>query len=278
MKLPELLHVPAIELIEPNFQSLISDTYTEEILLAAGKEAKLVVNEKGWPILLALKSGETWSGAVFVLRAPVIEIIEKFEGIDGETIEIDTETLIKAVREYYLDILCADVPPAIEDFSADRAEKVKSLLAEVWGNGAGENCLDCGCGSGLGAVALRSLGYTPVCCDIDPALLALGISKERLKKEETMCVDARYASCYLPPCPYGLALMAGTINDFTAHIWQEVLDELVETCEQVLITVESEKEAQMVSSWLAAEDRKITIFENERDAFYDRWVCLISPA
>lgn len=276
MKLHELLGIPSIELIEPTFESLINEAYTDEILLETGTEAKLVINEKGWPALFALKSGENWRGGVFILRPPVVEIIEKFEEIDGGSIELDTETLMRSVREYYMDMLCEDVPPAIEDFSPDRASKVKELLSEIWGEGFGEKCLDCGCGSGMGALILRSLGYSPVSYDNDASLLRLGIGSKRLKAEETLCIDARYASFYVPRCQYGLALMAGSISMHTAHIWKDILEELMEQCQNIIVTVESEKEAKIVKEWTESSGRKTSLMENERDGFYDRWVCLIS--
>ena len=276
MKLHELLGIPSIELIEPTFESLINEAYTDEILLETGTETRLVINEKGWPALFALKSGENWRGGVFILRPPVVEIIEKFEEIDGESIELDTETLMRSVREYYMDMLCEDVPPAIDDFSPDRASKVKELLSEIWGEGSGEKCLDCGCGSGMGALILRSLGYSPVSYDNDASLLRLGIESQRLKADETLCIDARYASFYVPRCQYGLALMAGSISMHTAHIWKEILEELTEQCRNIIVTVESEKEAQIVKEWAESSGRETTLMENERDGFYDRWVCLIS--
>ena len=276
MKLHELLDIPSIELIEPTFESLINEAYTDEILLETGTEAKLVVNEKGWPVLFALRSGENWRGSVFILRPPVVEIVEKFEEIDGESLELDTEVLMKSVREYYVDLLCEDVPPAIDDFSPDRAEKVKELITEIWGEGSGEKCLDCGCGSGMGALVHRSLGYSPISYDNDASLLRLGIESERLKADETVCIDARYASFYVPRCQYGLALMAGSISMHTAHIWKDILEELTGQCQDIIVTVESEKEAQIVKEWAESSGRKTSLMENEKDGFYDHWVCLIS--
>lgn len=276
MKLHELLGIPSIELIEPTFESLINEAYTDEILLETGTEAKLVINEKGWPALFALKSGENWRGCVFILRPPVVEVVEKFEDIDGDTVELDTETLMNSIREYYMDLLCQDVPPAIEDFSPDRASKVKELISEVWGNGAGEKCLDCGCGSGMGALILRDLGYSPVSYDNDASLLHLGIESGRLKADESICIDARYASFYVPNCKYGLALMAGSISTHTAYIWKDIIEELIEQCQNIIVTVESEQEAGIVKEWAELSGRKTKLMENERDGFYDHWVCLIS--
>ena len=276
MKLHELLKVPSIELIEPDFESLVSTQYTDEILLEIGTEAKIVINEQEWPILLALKNEECWKCSIFILRPPVVDLIDKFEYVGGEVLKYDTEIIMKAVREYYIDMICASVPCAIEDFSSKRAEDVKDLIKEIWGEGQGEMCIDCGCGSGMGALALRNLGFSPVCYDNDPSLLHLGVETGRLKADESMCIDARYASFYSPRCRYGLALMAGSISAYTSHIWKDILEELIGQCQNVIVTVESENEAQTVKSWAEALEKKVTLKENERDGFYDRWVCIIS--
>ena len=62
----------------------------------------------------------------------------------------------------------------------------------------------------------------------------------------------------------------------TAHIWKEILEELTEQCQNIIVTVESEKEAQIVKEWAESSGRETTLMENERDGFYDHWVCLIS--
>lgn len=274
MKLHELLGIPSIELIEPDFESLVSTQYTDEILLETGSEAIIVINEREWPIFLALRNGDCWRGSVFILRPPVADLIDKFGDIGGEYLKIDTETMMKAVRGYYMDKVYAMVPTAIEDYSVSRSDDVVELINEIWGPGNGELCIDCGCGSGMGAVALKKLGYSPICYDNDPSLLCLGIETGRLQREETICIDARYASFYVPRCKYGLALMAGSIGTYTAHIWKDIIEELMSLCQHLLITVESEKEARIIKEWIT--DRAVEIRENTRDGFYDRWVCIIS--
>ena len=68
---------------------------------------------------------------------------------------------MKAIRKYYSRRLCSSVPPAIDDFSDDRAEKVVDLLSDIWPDQHGAECLDCGCGSGMGSLALRRSIYRP---------------------------------------------------------------------------------------------------------------------
>lgn len=183
---------------------------------------------------------------------------------------------MRATREYYSLELLADNPPAMEDYSPEREKLVRALLAEVWGDRKGATCLDCGCGSGMGSVALREVGINTLAFDNDPTLLSLGLSKGRLMPEETMMIDATLAGHYIRPTELGLALMAGTINDFTAMIWRGILHELMDLTAETMVTVESEREAELVRMWALGEKRKVRVFENKNDSFYDRWVCLIT--
>jgi hypothetical protein len=128
----------------------------------------------------------------------------------------------------------------------------------------------------MGSAVLREIGIDSLAYDNDPTLLALGLSKGRLVPEETMLIDATLAGHYLRPAELGLALMAGTINDFTALIWRSIIKELVDLTAETMVTVESEKEAELVKMWALGEQRKVRVFENQNDRFYDRWVCIIS--
>jgi hypothetical protein len=69
--------------------------------------------------------------------------------------------------------------------------------------------------------------------------------------------------------------MAGSIIDQTAMMWRAILEELFSMTRETLITVETEKEANMVRTWALENEKNVEMFENERDPFYDRWVCLV---
>jgi hypothetical protein len=132
------------------------------------------------------------------------------------------------------------------------------------------------CGSGLGSAALRQLGMVPIAYDNDPGLLALGMIKGRLMPEGTMCIDATRASLFAPKAPLGLILMAGSMNDFNEYVWRPIVEETLRLTGETLVTVETEKEAERVKRWCVAQGREVRMFENNRDPFYDRWVCVIS--
>jgi hypothetical protein len=276
MKINDILGVPEITFNEPAFNLLPDEAFTGMLLGEEAEEARLVVDEQEWPVSLALLTSKGWKGSNFILRGPSMEVVEKFEQLDGEIIRTTQEEWMRATREYYSLDLLRHNQPAMEDFSPERARLVKALIDDVWGDRVGQTCLDCGCGSGMCAAVLREAGITSLAYDNDPTLLALGLSKGRLVPEETMLIDATLAGHYVRPTELGLALMAGTINDFTALIWKSIIRELIDLASETMVTVESEKEAELVKMWALGEQRKVKVFENTNDQFYDRWVCLIT--
>ena len=159
--------------------------------------------------------------------------------------------------------------------SMERMNQIISLIEEVWGKGQGETCLDVGCGSGVGSMALRRLGYSPLAYDNDPSQLALGLISGRLEPSETMCLDAAIASRYIGPAPYGVCLMAGTIDHTARWCWEPIIEQLLVISERILVTVGMEKESDFVKEWATGRGRVVEVVENDRDPFYDRWVCLI---
>lgn len=271
MKAFDIFEVPSLRFIEPSFQMLPDEGYTTLMISSPAEEARLAVDEEDWPVALAVRDAKGWKATSFLLRPPSLEAVEFFGSVDGDIVRTTQEDWMKACREYYSREILDGVPPAVEDFNADRAGKVKDLLAELWGGRKGEACLDCGCGSGMGAAMLREVGLEPISYDNDPTLLARGMRTGRLDPQCTMCIDGSLASHYVRPAPLGLALMAGTVNDFTSLAWKNILGELIELTEETLVTVETEMEAELVRLWALGSGKKVRMFENRRDPFFDRW-------
>ena len=261
--------------IEPSFEALVDQSFTGIVLTLPAEEARLVVDENDWPLALAVRDGQQWSAASFLLRPPVVEVIERYEKLDGEVVRTTQDELMLAMREYYSLLLLERTPMAIEDLSPDRTAKVEDLIASVWKDRRGEECMDCGCGSGMGSLALRNRGLVPLAFDNDAGLIARGLYAGRLAPERTMCIDASLLSHYARPAPLGLALMAGSIIDHTALMWKAILEELFAMTEEALVTVETEKEAEAVKMWALGNGKEVELFENERDPFYDRWAILV---
>ncbi len=264
-----------VRFIEPSFEALVDESFTGIVLSLPGDEARMVVDDESWPLALAVRGDEEWSAASFLLRPPVVEVVERFEELGGEVVRTTQDEFMPAMREHYSLRLLEQTPMAMEDLSPDRTAKVEDLIASVWKGRRGEECMDCGCGSGMGSLALRNQGLLPLAFDNDAGLIARGLHAGRLSPERTMCIDAALLSHYARPAPLGLALMAGTIVNHTALMWRSILAELFAMTEETLVTVETEEEAEAVKMWALGDGKKVELFENDRDPFYDRWVCLI---
>ncbi|MDD3112240.1 MAG: hypothetical protein PHU26_08105, partial [Methanofollis liminatans] len=70
------------------------------------------------------------------------------------------------------------------------------------------------------------------------------------------------------------ALMLGTIHSFDREIWEGIARESLSLSERSLLTVATKEEMDLVAAWCEDEGRSPEVWENERDAVYDRWVCL----
>jgi hypothetical protein len=276
MKANDILGLKEFRFIEPTFNVLPDESFTAMLLSEEATGARLVLDEEEWPVALAVRHDGSWKATSFILRPPVVEVVERFEELGGDIARTTQEQWMRAVREYYSIDLMKNNSPGMEDYSKERAANVKALLEEVWGGRTGDTCLDCGCGSGMGAAMLREAGLNSLAYDNDPTLLSLGLNKSRLRPEETMWIDATLARHYVRPCELGLVLMAGSITDFSAPVWKLILREMFELTEETLITVGTVEESEMVKLWSLGEGKKVKIFENDRDPFYDRWACLIT--
>ena len=273
-----VLELPEVRCIEPAFADLPDDTYTawmEELLADQGR---LLVDEDGDPLALALHTSYGWLAGSFHLREPTLALIEHFEGMNGDIYQEDRRVWEHAIREYYSLILMSTVPPAIEDLNPARVSQVRDLLTEWWGDRSGFSCLDCGCGSGIGSLVLRSRGIQPLSYDNDAELLALGLARGRLLPDETMFIDATLAGSYCRGAEAGLGLMFGEINAFNEQDWERITEELLALTSSSLITVGTEREARLIEAWARARKRSVEISENTRDPIYDRWVCVIERA
>ena len=272
MKAELILGIEGFRFVEPTFADLSDDLWTDILIAALGDQGRLLVDEKDDPIALAIGDGFRWNVGSFLARKPTAAIIERFEETAGEIWQEKREVWTEAVREYYSLEIINTMEPALEDQNPARQAIVDDLLSYVWGKEELGVCLDCCCGSGIGAVSLRKLGFTPLSYDNDASLLSLGFAKKRLIPEQTMLIDAAVASQYTGTAPYGLGLMFGEINNFTGAIWEQITVELIALTTTTLITVGTEKEAKIVEEWVKSRGRTVRVFENKRDPIYDHWV------
>ncbi|MBP1929133.1 hypothetical protein J2741_001680 [Methanolinea mesophila] len=270
-----LMELDDLVFIEPSFADLTSPDYTQALIDLPADQGRLLVDEESDPLALAVEVRDGWVAGSFHLRRPTAALIERFEELGGDVFQDSRPAWAAAVREYYSTLIAREVTPALEDLNPSRAGQVSSLLSEFWGPAAGETCLDCCCGSGVGSQALRQMGFRTLSFDNDIALLSLGLHTGRLVPGETMHIDATRAEDYMDPADRGLGLMFGEINAYNQDIWEAITVSLVTLASRVLITVGTGREAERVRDWAQRLGRDVDLHENSRDPIYDRWVCLI---
>jgi hypothetical protein len=273
MKAEQILGIDRIRFVEPEFAAQTDSIFNDALVAAGGSEGRLLVDEDEEPIAMAFRRPDGWVASSFLFRNPSVELIDLFETRNGEILEEERTVWTAAVREYFGSRIAEMVPPAIEDLNPVRRGILINLIDGLWGHGSGEVCADCCCGSGVGSLVLRELGYVPLAYDNDAALISRGFAAGRLLPEETMCIDATVSSRYMDPVPKGIGIMMGEINSFTREMWEQIVDELLLETSETLITVGTEKEAELIREWGLIRDRTVEIHENPADPIYDLWVC-----
>lgn len=273
MRASILLDVDDLEFIEPSYERLTDDAFTQMFLTMPAKDAKLLISTDEYPLAVALNDGRGWKCTSFLLRKPVADIFDKLEELDAEVLQEERPEWEAAVREYYSLRIAREVTPALEDFTPTRVLAISDLLKERWNAPGGEVCIDACCGSGVGSVALRDIGMVPLSFDNDPALLSLGLRAGRLIPEQTVCIDGTRASNYLMHAHFAILLMAGEIGPHNSIIWKKIANELLEVADSVIVTIGTEREAKLIESWAREKNRRVEVLENKREAFYDNWVC-----
>jgi hypothetical protein len=273
MKITDILGIDNVRFVEPDFSALTDSLFNTILAAEGGDEGRFLLDEQGEPIALAFHGPAGWVAGSFLCRDPSRDLIEQFEEMKGEILEEDRDVFSAAVREYYSNLLLAEVPRAIEDLNPARRGILSRLIEQHWGKGNGETCVDCCCGSGVGSLVLRELGYSPLSYDNDASLLVSGLAAGRLLPGETMHIDAAVASRYVKPVPRGVGIMMGAINPFSQEMWRGIVHELLRVSRETLITVGTENEAHIIRDWGAAMERTIEVTENPADPIYDCWVC-----
>jgi hypothetical protein len=273
-KAAEILGLDEVAFIEPSFAALTDPLYTSLLAADNGDEGRMLVDENEDPVAVAFHEKAGWIAGSFLCRPPSAELIDAFEQVNGEIYQEDRAAWAAAVRGYFSLLLRKEVAPAFEDLNPVRKGILSDAITGVWGKGTGETCIDCGCGSGVGSLVLRELGYTPLSFDNDPALLSLGLEKGRLLPEETMCIDATQVAAYTRPVPKAIGIMMGEINTFSSEMWHAIAAGLFSVSRETLITVGTEPETHLIAEWANEAGRSIEIRENTGDAFYDRWLCV----
>jgi hypothetical protein len=273
----KILEVGELVLIEPSFADLPDDRYTRILTSICGDQGRLLVDEDFDPQAVAVHTGDDhWTAGCFHLRVPTASVITWFEELGGDIYQEERDVWEASIRAYYSMQIAREVTPALEDLNPVRIGIIRSMIHEIWGEGQAATCIDFCCGSGLGSMVLRELGYRLLACDIDTSLLSLGLSTGRLLPEETMCIDATCADAYIKKIDLGLGLMFGEINRFNADLWEQITLQLLSLSHRSLITTGTEEEAALIAGWATNAHAIAEIIENNHDPIYDRWACVVS--
>jgi len=272
-KTADILGTDQIWFVEPAFANLHDPIFNRILGDYDADEGRLLLDAEQEPLALAFHGIDGWTAGTFLFRNPSAVLIEKFERLPGEILQEDREIWEEAVRDYFSVRLMGEVPPGPEDLNPSRKKILTHLIEDIWGRGSGETCLDCCCGSGVGSLALREIGYAPLSYDNDESLLARGLFEKRLMPGETMWIDATVASRYIRPVQKGVAIMAGEINDFSQEMWERIIGELFASSRESIVTVGTEKEALLVQRWGENKGLRVVVTENTADPIYDRWIC-----
>ena len=123
----------------------------------------------------------------------------------------------------------------MEDLNPVRKGILADVIAGVWGKGNGETCIDCGCGSGVGSLVLRELGFTPLSYDNNPALLSLGIDKGRFSRRKRCASTRRRLPRIIEPVPKAIGIMMGEINTFSTDMWHQIAAGLFAVSNETLV-------------------------------------------
>ncbi len=273
MNITEIFELEDLRLVEQSFADLTDSRFNRILTEQGAREGRLLLDEAEEPLALAFQCADGWIAGTFLCRNPSVALIDLFESVNGEIFQENRRVFAAAVREYFSNILIAEVPPSIEDLNPARRGILGTLIENLWGSGSGETCVDCCCGSGVGSLVLRDIGYSPLSYDNDASLLSRGLFTGRLLPAETMCINAMLASQYVEPSQKGIGIMMGEINSFSQEMWEAIVRELFTATKETLITVGTEPEARLVAEWGEEMGRTVEVTENPADPIYDLWVC-----
>ncbi|MBR6447220.1 MAG: hypothetical protein IKS74_01915 [Methanomicrobium sp.] len=281
MTLADIFEINDPICIEPAFMDCADNEYTRFLLDGDYSAAKLLVDENEDPMAAAFLEEGGWTVTSFVFRPFSVEVLERFEALDGDIYQEERSNYLAALREYYCGEIVKEYPDVIEDNREGRYEMIESLFdsLNLRQDAAGKTespltAIDFCCGSGVATSVLRDIGYETLSFDCDPALISCGIQKKRLIPSRAMCLDGTRASDFCPKCNLGIGLMLGDISNFNADMWSDIIYELFTLSEKTIITTATKPEIEMVAGWCADEGRRYKIIENDRDPIYDAWVCV----
>jgi hypothetical protein len=187
-----------------------------------------------------------------------------------------------ALAEYYSTSLASELfcdgcavtgePAYVET----RIERLVSFLEPIIPKDG--NILEVCCGSGMATQALLRLGHHPSSMDSDRCDLCQALKCGLMDPKSCFVLDARLLPQFFSPQSFHtvLGFMMGLINDFNWPLWRDILLKATAIAkEQILFTVYTKKEAELIAKALGEAGWKGEVIDN-RDSFgiYDQWAYL----
>lgn len=214
---------------------------------------------------------------------PVMDLIKR---MDCEKVAADGDALFQAIVECLSvslmeGVFCdscgeSGVPHHPEDRVSGLECMLKVLLEDVLDDGS--RVLEVGCGSGIGTMALRSLGMNPWVMDIDRCEVCQGLRAGALDPRRTFVLDARLLPRFFSTESFDavMGFMVGLIDDSNWHIWRDIIVKSSSLARNtVLYTVYSKREAERIADLLANLGWDGRLIDNSSSiAVYDQWVYL----
>jgi SAM-dependent methyltransferase len=157
---------------------------------------------------------------------------------------------------------------------------LESMLKELLGGvlDDGSSVLEVGCGSGIGTMALRTLGTDPWAMDIDRCEVCQGLRAGALDPARTFVLDARLLTRFFSTASFDavVGFMVGLIDDSNWHIWRDIIAKSSSLARNtVLYTVYSKREAERIADLLKDRGWEGTLIDNSQSiTVYDQWVYL----
>jgi hypothetical protein len=277
MRLAEFFEGDDVRLVEPLFSDLCYREMDELILRMPANKSRILIDENEEVLSVAVESDDGIIHASCChLRAMSDQLINRLEEMDGEVYQVSRSEFEDTIRACYANDLIRTHDTAPDDLNPERLAITRDLLKTAIGENTNISCLDCCCGTGIGSFLMKEMGISPIAYDNDDALLVRGLKEKRLDPERTMWIDGRLIENYLTcPVDFAFGFMFGEIQPFNQDTWQEIISGICAVSEQVLLTVGTQKEAELIREWMQSDGLTPEIWENDRDPIYDRWVCTI---
>lgn len=280
-----------IFLAEECLEDLIDLPVTEELLASGLEPDRILVLDEEKPLAVALHlsyPADFWLllTDIYSHKKPLSTFFTRegeFKATqDLRSVSLSREDLFRGIIEYYSlslmeGLLCEDCRmPSNSLHVEDRIQLLEELMPQVLPLDL--EVLEVCCGSGMGAQALKNLGYSSWAMDVDRCEICRGLQGRSLIPDRTFFMDARLLDAFFPAGSFDavVGFMMGLIDDVNRELWRQIILKASSLARRmVFYTVYTRKEAEFLAEILGPAGWKGEIIDNSsRIAIYDQWAYL----